>query len=121
MIIEPNSIHCMDCIDGMKMMRAKSVDLIVTDPPFGICFKAKKPNYNRTASLVIDGYHEIKVDHYLKFTFEWLEQAKRILKDSGSMYIFSGYNNLKAILLALDHYKLHWQQLIWKFQFGVYT
>lgn len=120
-MIKPSGIHCMDCIEGMKLVRAKTVDEIVTDPPFGIDFKANRANYNRKASLVIDGYHEIKMDKYLQFTFDWIEQARRILKDSGSMYIFSGYNNLKAILLALDHHKLHWQQLIWKFNFGVYT
>jgi site-specific DNA-methyltransferase (adenine-specific) len=119
--ISPNSIWNLDCIQGMQNIRKKSVDLIVTDPPFGIGFKAKKANYNRKQSLVIDGYHEIKVDHYLKFTLDWLEQAKRILKDSGSMYIFSGYNNLKDILIALDHHSLGYQQLIWKYQFGVYT
>lgn len=121
MRITPNSIWNMDCIKGMNFIKDKTVDLIVTDPPFGIDFKAKKANYNRKAELVIDGYHEIKVDQYLRFTLNWIGQAKRILKDSGSMYIFSGYNNLKHILLALDHNNLGWQQLIWKYQFGVYT
>ena len=44
----------------------KTIDLNVTYPPFAIDFKAKKANYNRTASRVLSGYNEIKVkDYYL--------------------------------------------------------
>ena len=31
-----------------------------------------------------------------------MSEVFRILKDSGSMYVFSGWNNLKDILRALD-------------------
>ena len=31
-----NKIHCCDCLDLMKEMPDKSVDLVLTDPPYGI-------------------------------------------------------------------------------------
>ena len=31
-----NKIHCGDCLDLMREMRDKSVDLVLTDPPYGI-------------------------------------------------------------------------------------
>lgn len=122
-MIKPNSIHLGDCIELMKTMKASSVDLIVTDPPFGIDFKANRANYNRIQSSVIKGYVEIKHTDYSKFTFDWIKEALRILKDSGSMYIFSGYNNLVHILNAINYYGLeqNWQQLVWQYNFGVYT
>jgi len=52
----------------MKGIPDEKVDLIVTDPPFAINFKAKKANYNRTASRVLSGYNEIKVEDYYDFT-----------------------------------------------------
>jgi site-specific DNA-methyltransferase (adenine-specific) len=45
--LKANQIFHGDCIEGMKIIPARSVDLIITDPPFGIEFKAKKENYNR--------------------------------------------------------------------------
>jgi len=93
-----NKIYNKDCIIGMKAIPDEKIDLVVTDPPFAINFKAKKANYNRTASRVLSGYNEIKVEDYYDFTNAWMQEVYRILKKSGSMYVFSGWNNLKDIL-----------------------
>ena len=112
----------MNCIKAMQLLRHNKIDLIITDPPFAINFKAKKPNYNRTASRVMKGYNEIKPEDYYDFTFDWMSQAYRILKESGSMYVFSGWNNLKDILMALDDTGFTTiNHVIWKYQFGVVT
>jgi site-specific DNA-methyltransferase (adenine-specific) len=120
--IEINKIYNMHCIDGMKLIPSDKIDLIITDPPFAIDFKAKKANYNRISSRVIQGYNEIKTKDYYDFTFNWMEEAFRILKTTGSMYVFSGWNNLKDILSALDAVGfITINHIIWKYQFGVVT
>jgi site-specific DNA-methyltransferase (adenine-specific) len=112
----------MNCIKGMQLIPHNKIDLIITDPPFAINFKATKANYNRTASRVMKGYNEIKPEDYYDFTFDWMSQAYRILKESGSMYVFSGWNNLKDILMALDDTGFKTiNHVIWKYQFGVVT
>jgi len=112
----------MSCIDGMKSILPNKIDLIVTDPPFAIDFKATRQNYNRTASRVMQGYNEIKQKDYYDFTLQWMSDAFRILKKSGSMYVFSGWNNLKDILNALDSVGFTTvNHIIWKYQFGVVT
>jgi len=112
----------MNCIKAMQLLPHNKIDLIVTDPPFAIDFKAKKANYNRTESRVMKGYNEIKPEDYYDFTFDWMSQAHRILKESGSMYVFSGWNNLKDILMALDDTGFKTiNHVIWKYQFGVVT
>ena len=106
----------------MKTIPDETIDVVVTDPPFAINFKAKKANYNRTASRVLSGYNEINVEDYYKFTNNWMRQVKRVLKKSGSMYVFSGWNNLKDILTALDVNGFTTiNHIIWKYQFGVVT
>ena len=120
--VKINSIYNQDYIDGMKSIPENMVDLVITDPPFAIDFKAKKPNYNRIPSRVISGYNEIRPVNYYDFTFKWMSEAFRILKDSGSMYVFSGWNHLKDILHALDDVGfITVNHLIWKYQFGVVT
>lgn len=112
----------MDCIEGMKIIPSKTIDLVITDPPFGIDFKANKENYNRKNTRVLEGYNEIYKTEYSVFTYNWMKEVRRILKDSGSMYVFSGWNNLKDILNALDELGfITVNHLIWKYQFGLVT
>jgi len=118
--IEINQIYHMDCIQGMREMPACSVDLVITDPPFAIDFKAHRSNYNRTPSRVMAGYKEIGAGDYAEFTAAWMAEVHRLLKDSGSVFVFSGWNNLKDILVAADALGLATvNHIIWKYQFGV--
>lgn len=106
----------------MNLLPKNKIDLVITDPPFAIDFKAKKANYNRLSSRVMLGYNEIKSKDYYDFTYAWMSEAYRVLKDSGSMYVFSGWNNLKDILRAIDDVGFTTiNHIIWKYQFGVVT
>ena len=106
----------------MKAIPDEKIDLVVTDPPFAINFKAKKANYNRTGSRVLSGYNEITKENYYEFTLNWMSQCFRILKESGGMYVFSGWNNLADILNAIEEIGfITVNHIIWKYQFGVVT
>ena len=35
-MLDLNKIYCMDCLDGMREIPDKSIDLVITDPPYGI-------------------------------------------------------------------------------------
>ncbi|ROL56131.1 site-specific DNA-methyltransferase [Bacteroidetes/Chlorobi group bacterium Naka2016] len=120
--LEFNKIYNMDCIEGMKRIPNNTIDLVITDPPFAIDFKAKRSNYNRTQTRVLEGYNEIPKEEYYDFTLKWMKEVYRVLKESGSMYVFSGWNNLKDILIALDEIGfITVNHIIWKYQFGVVT
>lgn len=117
-----NNIYNMDCIEGMRKIPDNSIDLVITDPPFAIEFKAKRSNYNRSQTRVLEGYQEIPKEKYYEFTLQWMKEVYRLLKEPGSMYVFSGWNNLKDILIALDELGfITVNHLIWKYQFGVVT
>jgi len=112
-----------DCIKGCKEhLEDNSIDLIITDPPYGINGDTLHKHYNRKEEYVLDGYIEVPKEEYAKFSEKWIEQAERILRPGGSIYIFSGYTNLIDILNALKKTKLkEINHLIWKYNFGVYT
>lgn len=119
---QKNNIYLGSCIELMKELPPQAVDLIITDPPFAIDFKKKKLNYNRKDSNVLDGYNEIQKKDYYNFSLSWIKEAYRVLKNTGSMYIFSGWTNLKDILNAIDVVGFNLiNHIIWKYQFGVYT
>jgi len=111
-----------DALALLPKVTGSSIDLIVTDPPFAIDFKAQRLNYNRKGSNVIDGYQEISGEVYGEFTRAWMTEAARVLAPTGSMYIFSGWNRLRDILEGIDAAGLTTiNHLIWKYQFGVFT
>lgn len=112
-----------DCITGAQAHIAdNSVDLIITDPPYGIGGHTLHKHYHRKEEYVLGGYVEIPLAEYEEFTFQWIRQAERILRPGGSIYILSGYTNLRHILNALHETCLNEvNHIIWKYNFGVYT
>lgn len=122
MEILSNQIHNQDCNLVMDNMPDQSVQLIIADPPFGIDFNKDSKFYNRKKENVIDGYAEVLPINYYAFSYNWIERAKRILKDDGSMYIISGHSNLHHILRSINEHGLHLvNHIVWKYNFGVYT
>lgn len=118
-----SKIFNQDCIIGMaEHLPDACVDLVITDPPFGIEFQAKRSNYNRKNERVLEGYNEIKGVDYQDFTRQWLTQVKRVMKPEAGLYIFSGWNYLKDLLIILDELDFTLvNHLVWKYQFGLVT
>ena len=67
-------IHCGDCLEVMKQMPDKCVDLVLTDPPYGI-------NYQSNMRVVSNKFDMIKNDDTMEHTPFFLEYY-RILKDN---------------------------------------
>lgn len=116
-------LYPIDCIEGARQhLKDNTVDLIITDPPYGIEADKIHIHYNRQEKNVIEGYVEVPLEKYAEFSHRWIEEAERVLRPGGSIYIVSGYSNLADILIALRDTELtEVNHLIWKFNFGVYT
>jgi site-specific DNA-methyltransferase (adenine-specific) len=112
-----------DCIEGAKKyLQSNTVDLIISDPPYGIKGDKLDRHYNRDESNVIDGYVEVPEKEYPAFSEKWIKEAARVLRPGGSIYIISGYSQLRHILNALANTNLQEKNhIIWKYNFGVYT
>ncbi len=112
-----------DCISGAREhLQDNSVDLIITDPPYGIRGDNLHQHYNRDERCVIPGYVEIPAHEYADFSACWTREAERVLRPGGSLYAVSGYTNLYHILHALKQTSLvEINHIIWKYRFGVFT
>ena len=111
------------CIEGMKKhIKNESIDLIFTDPPYGINGDKIDVVYNRNESKVVPGYIEVPLSEYESFSKKWINECERVLRPGGSIYIISGYTNLHHILNALHSTKLNQiNHIIAKYSFGVST
>lgn len=70
-----------DCLELMKNIPDGSVDLVLTDPPYGINYQS---NY-RTKK-----FQKIKNDNSVNPIF--LDECNRILKDDGAIYCFTRWD-----------------------------
>lgn len=118
-----HEIYNQDCVAGMQEHVADgSVDLIFTDPPYGIKGADLDTHYNRDDTKVIGGYVDVSVDHYAEWCRSWILECERVLRPGGSIYIVSGYTNLHHILNALHATRLEEvNHIIAQYSFGVYT
>jgi site-specific DNA-methyltransferase (adenine-specific) len=121
--LDGNIYYQGDCVEGAREVMADgSVDLIVTDPPYGIGGDRLHQHYNRDEAHVVDGYVEVPEEEYGEFTRAWVAEAARVLRPNGSIYIVSGYTHLYHVLDALRRTDLREvNHVIWRYGFGVHT
>src|SRR5699024_3340518 len=76
--------------NAFKNIPSESVDLIVTDPPYNL-----KKDFGITKD-------DLEFEEYLKFTNEWLEEAYRVLKKDGTIYVFMGVRFISYLYQTLE-------------------
>ena len=116
-------VYNQDCVTGMQQhVSDNSIDLIFTDPPYGINGDELDVHYHRDESNVVPGYVDVPLSKYAEFSLNWIRECQRVLRPGGSIYIVSGYTNLHHILNALHSTDLkEINHIIAKYSFGVST
>ena len=88
-----NTVIQGDCLEVMKQLPDKCIDLVLTDPPYGMEYSRHIKNWRQD---------KIQNDDNLEWLPEYLEQAKRILKDDGSIYTFCSYHNIDKFKIEVE-------------------
>ena len=94
-----NKIYLGDCLDLMKDIPDKSIDLVLTDPPYNINI-AKWD----------------KIDNYVEWCKQWILECQRVLKDNGSFYFW--HNDMAQIkdlmtMIESDTNFIYKQFIVW--------
>ncbi len=106
-----------DCLKVLKKIPDQSVDLIFADPPYNLQIKdnLKRPDLSKVNG-VTDKWDQFRsFKDYDNFCLTWLKQCKRILKDTGTIWVIGSYHNIFRIgyhLQNLDYWILN--DVIWR-------
>jgi len=94
-----------DCLEIMNGIPDKSIDMILTDPPYGMDFQS---NYRKELHNKIIG------DSNLDWIGEFVEQSYRVSKDNTAHYIFCSFHNIDIFKQAFQkRFKIK-NILVWK-------
>lgn len=113
-VIPQKSILClniMDCMEFLNSVPSESVQLICIDPPY---------------NLELAGWDIY--DNYVEWAAKWIDEAYRVLSNSGSMVIFGGiqFRDIKSgDLIDIIHHIRHNTKfklvntIIWRYKNGM--
>lgn len=82
-----------DCLELMKNIPDGSVDLVLTDPPYGMAFKS---NYRK------EKYNEIQNDKSLEWLERYISECYRVLKNNSAIYCFCSWHNVDVFKQAIE-------------------
>lgn len=96
-----------DCFNVLKNIEDNSIDLIVTDPPYGISFNASNHMEN------VD-WDKMSSDEYENFLDRFLSECRRVLKPEGSMWMFYGITMIESVIKSINKSGLynHWENAL---------
>ena len=91
-----NKIIRGDCVEVLKKLPDNSIDLIFADPPYNLQLSKElyRPNQTKVDGVndKWDKFNSFK--EYDEFTYNWLKECKRVLKDNGSFWVIGTYHNI---------------------------
>ena len=112
-----NEILSGDCTSIMKTLPARSVDVIFADPPYNLQLGGDltRPDHSEVKGVVEDWDKFSSFATYDKFCREWLLEARRVMKDDGTIWVIGSYHNIfriGAIMQDLGFWILN--DIVWR-------
>ena len=79
-----------EAIEELKKIKSNSIDLIVADPPYNL-----NKNYGNKSDSK-------SFDDYIDFTQQWIKEATRVLKPTGTIYVFMGFRFISYLYQVME-------------------
>ena len=93
-----------DCIQAMRALPAKSVDMVFADPPYNLQLGGElfRPDGSHVDAVTDDWDKFDTFAAYDAFTRAWLAEVHRILKDDGTIWVIGSYHNIFRVGVAVQ-------------------
>lgn len=94
-----------ELLEVLPTLPANSVDLVFADPPYNLQLQQEllRPNMTRVDGVDDDWDQFADFAAYDSFTLAWLGECRRILKDTGTLWVIGSYHNIYRIGAILQN------------------
>jgi modification methylase len=112
-----NTILRGDCIEVMRELPERSIDLIFADPPYNLQLEnaLSRPDQSRVDAVDDDWDKFASFGDYDSFTRDWLSAARRLMKPEATIFVIGSYHNIfrvGAIMQDLGFWILN--DIVWR-------
>jgi site-specific DNA-methyltransferase (adenine-specific) len=85
-----------DCVEVLDRLPGNSVDLVFADPPYNLQLRGElwRPNMTRVDAVSDDWDQFSGFAAYDAFTEAWLRACRRVLKETGTIWVIGSYHNI---------------------------
>jgi len=93
-----------DCVERMNALPEGCVDLVFADPPYNLQLEGelRRPDNSRVAAVDDNWDRFATFADYDRFTRDWLGATRRVLKDTGALWLIGSYHNIFRVGTALQ-------------------
>ncbi|MGH7011967.1 MAG: site-specific DNA-methyltransferase [Caulobacteraceae bacterium] len=93
-----------DCVEEMARLPEKSADLVFADPPYNLQLGGEltRPDNSRVDGVEAEWDRFDSFAAYDAFTRAWLTEARRILREEGTLWVIGSYHNIFRVGGALQ-------------------
>lgn len=116
--METNKIYHGNCIEKLKEIEANKVDLIYFDPPFFTQRKHSLKNKDNSKTYKFDDKYN-SIEEYLTLLENVLEQSKRVLKNTGSVFLHcdkTASHNIRTVMDKVFGRENFQSEIIWSYK-----
>ncbi|MBN1536054.1 MAG: site-specific DNA-methyltransferase [Anaerolineales bacterium] len=88
-----------NCIEVLDTFPAASVDMVFADPPYNLQLRQElwRPNRTKVDGVDNDWDQFDSFTEYDDFTRQWLSACRRVLKDTGTLWVIGTYHNIYRV------------------------
>jgi modification methylase len=99
-----NVIHRGDCLEILRGLPSKSVDMVFADPPYNLQLGGDllRPDNSKVDAVDDDWDKFDSFAAYDSFCRDWLKECRRVLKDEGSLWVIGSYHNIFRLGVAIQ-------------------
>lgn len=92
-----------DCIEVMARLPECSVDVVFADPPYNLQLQQElwRPNQTKVDAVTDEWDQFESLAAYDAFCEAWLSACRRLLKDTGTLWVIGTYHNIHRIGMIL--------------------
>jgi modification methylase len=111
-----NQILQGDCVEVLNSFPERSIDLIFADPPYNLQLQQElwRPDMTKVDAVTDEWDRFVDFRAYDEFSRGWLAACRRVLKDTGTIWVIGTYHNIfriGAIMQDLGYWFLN--DVIW--------